>query len=84
MRAELIKHASYHAHRDELTGRLGFLHNFTGDRFNRMHRFHAANCASRGTDCLGIVLTFCAASLNTYSELQQYWCAILGLNQVMH
>ena len=31
--------------------------------------------------CPGIVLASYAASLNTYSDLQQLWCAILGLNQ---
>jgi hypothetical protein len=32
--------------------------------------------------CPGIVLASYVASLNTYSALQELWCAVLGLNQL--
>jgi hypothetical protein len=40
MRTQLLKHALDHAHRHRLTGTLGLLHHFSGDRFNRMNRTH--------------------------------------------
>ena len=42
MSTQLLKHTTDHAHADELTGALGLLHYFGGDRFDRMSRTHVA------------------------------------------
>jgi hypothetical protein len=40
MSTQLLDDAADHAHRHRLTAQLGLLHDFGGDRFNRMSRTH--------------------------------------------
>jgi DNA-binding XRE family transcriptional regulator len=68
-----------HAHGDRLA--VGAVEHVERDYLGAFDRSHALSVRWGRAHCLGLVLTVCAARLNTYSELHAHWWAVLGLNQ---